>query len=79
MYGQLYIGNLAKRYEHAPTNECPLCHKPYPCTHIIGECKDYEALRITRHNAACQLVHAAIRESSKGGGALHTVPDLVLI
>ena len=31
------------------------------------------------HNATCQLIHAAIRKTSKGGGALHTAPDLVLI
>ena len=70
MYGQLYNGKLAKRYGQAPTDEGPICHKL--------ECKDHEALRISRHNAACQLVHAAIHKTSKGGGALHTAPDLVL-
>jgi hypothetical protein len=79
MYGQLYNGKLAKRYGHAPTDECSLCHKSNSCTHIASECKDHEALRISRHNAACQLVHVAIRKTSKGGGALHTAPDLVLI
>ena len=78
MYGQIYNGKLAKRYGHAPTDECPLYHKPHSCTHIAGECKDNEALRISRHNAACQLAHAAIRKISKGGGALPTAPDLVL-
>jgi len=62
-----------------PTAECPLCHKPNNCTHKAGECKDHEAVRINRHNAACQKVRAAIRKTSKGGGALHTAPDLVLI
>ena len=79
MNGQLYNGKLAKRYGHAPTDECPLCHKPDSCAHIVGECKDHKALRINRHNAACQMIHAFIRKTSKGGGALHTGPDLVLI
>jgi hypothetical protein len=52
IYGQLYNGKLAKRYGHAPTDECPLRHKPNSCTHIDMECLDYEALRISRHNAA---------------------------
>jgi hypothetical protein len=52
-YRQLYNGKLTKRYGHAPIDECPLCHKPDSCTHIAGECKDHEALRNSRHNAAC--------------------------
>ena len=79
LYGQLYNGKLAKRYGHAPTDECPLCHKPDSCTHIAGECKHHDALRIGRHNVACQLIHAAIRTTAKGGGALHSASDLVLI
>jgi len=59
IYGQLYNDKLAMRYGHAPTNECPLCH-------IAGECPDHEALRISRHNAACQLIHAAIHKAAKG-------------
>jgi hypothetical protein len=50
---------------------------PDSCTHIAGECPDYEALRISHHNAACQLIHAAIRKIAKGGGALHSAPGLV--
>jgi hypothetical protein len=77
---QLYSGKLAKRYGHSPTDECLMCHKPDSCTIIARECKDHEALRISRHNATCQLVHAAIRKTLKGGGALRlTAPDLVLI
>ena len=38
-----------------------------------------EALRISRHNAACQLIHADIRKIAKGGGALHSAPDLVWV
>ena len=53
LYGQLYNDKLAMRYGHTPTNECPLCHMPDSCTHIAGECHDHEALRISRHNAAC--------------------------
>ena len=79
IYGQLYNGKLAQRYGHAPTDECPLCRKPDSCTHIAGECPDHEALRIARHKAACQLSHAAISKTAKGGGALHSAPILVLI
>ena len=67
------------RYGHAPTNECPLCHMPDSCTHIAWECPDHEALRISRHSAACQLVHAAIRKTAKGGGPLHSAPYLILV
>jgi hypothetical protein len=52
---------------------------PDSCTHLAGECPDREALRISRQNAACQLIHAAIRKTSRGGGALHSTPDLVLV
>ena len=68
IYGQLYNGKIAMRYGHAPTDECPLCHKPDSCTHIAGECTKHEGLLIARHNAACQLIHAAIRKTSKGEG-----------
>jgi hypothetical protein len=71
IYGQLYNGELAKRYGHAPTDECPLCHTPDSCTHIARECPYHKALTISRHNAACQLVHVAIRISAKGGGPPH--------
>ena len=64
----MYHGKLAKRYGHAPTDECPLCHIPYSCTQIAGECPHHKALTNSRHNAACQLVHAAIQNSAKGGG-----------
>ncbi len=64
---------------HAPTDECPLCYKPDSCTHIAGECSYHKALTSCRHNAACQLVHAAIRKFAKGGGALNKAPDLVLV
>ena len=53
IYGQLYNGKLAMKYGHAPTDKCPLCHKPDSCTHIAGECTKHEGLRIARHNAAC--------------------------
>ena len=36
-------------------------------------------MRISRHNAACQLIHAAIRKTAKGGGALHSAPGLALV
>ena len=65
IYGQIYNGKLAKRYGHASTDECPLCHKPDSFIHIARECPDHEALRIGRHNAACQLIHSAIRKTAK--------------
>ena len=52
---------------------------PNLCTHIAGECPDHENMRISRHNSACQLVHAAIRKTTKGGGALNSAPDLILV
>jgi len=71
IHGQLYNGKLAKRYGHASMDERPLCHRPDSCTHIAGECKAHKYLSISRHNAACQLIHAAIRYSTKCGGALY--------
>ena len=79
VYGQLYNGKLAKLYGHAPTDECPLCHLLDSCTHIAGECKFHKNLSISRHNAAWQLIHAAIRKSAKGGGALYRADDLRLV
>ena len=79
IYGQLHNGKLAKKYGHAATDECPLCNKPDSCTNIAGECSYHKALTISRHNAACQLIHAAIQKSAKGGAALHSAPDLVLV
>ena len=38
IYEQLYNDKLAKRYGHAPTDECPLCHRLEYCTHIACEC-----------------------------------------
>ena len=45
---KLLYGQLAQRYGHAPTNACPLYHKPDSCTPIAGKCPDHEALRINR-------------------------------
>ena len=56
---------------------CPLCHMSDSCTHIAGECPNHEALRISLRIAACQLIYAAIRKTTKGGGDLHSTPDLV--
>ena len=67
------------RYGHALIDECPLCHMPDSCTHIAGECPEHEALRTSRHNAACQLVHAAIRKTAKGGGSLHSTTYLISV
>jgi hypothetical protein len=46
IHEQLYNGKLAQRYGHAPTDECPFCHKPDSCTHIAGNA------RITRPSAS---------------------------
>ena len=67
------------RYGHPATNECSICYMPDSCTHITKECPNHEALRISRHNAACQLILAAIRKTTKGDGALYSAPDLVLV
>jgi hypothetical protein len=58
--GRLYNDKLKKRYGHAPTDKCPLCHKPDSCTRIPGECPCHKALTISRHNAACHLIHVVI-------------------
>jgi len=79
IYGDLYNDKMLQRYGHAPTDECPLYQNPNARTHIAGECPDHEALRISRHNAACHLAHAAIRKTEKRGGALHSAPDLVRV
>ena len=70
---------LAKRYGHALTDECPLCHRSDSCTHIAWECKSHKILAISRHNVACQLVYVTIRNSAKGGGALYSADDLRLV
>jgi hypothetical protein len=67
------------RYRRAPSDACPLCHMPDSCTNITGECPDHEAMRISRHSAACHLVHAAIRKTAKGGGALNSASYLILV
>ena len=79
IHGQLYNGKLAERYGHAPTDECLLCHRPDSCTHIACECKAHKNLSISRHIAACQLIHVAIRNSAEGGGALYNAEDLCLV
>ncbi len=79
IYGQLYNGKLAFRNKHAPTDACPLCGLPYSCTHIAGQCKTHNDQLISRHNAACQLTHAAIRSAFKGGGTLYSPHELRLV
>ncbi len=77
VFGRIYNGKLARRYGHAPTDACPLCKKSDSCTHIAGKCSYHKALTISRHNATCQVLHAAIWKFAKGEGALHSAPDLV--
>jgi hypothetical protein len=79
LYGQLYNGKLAYRYGLAPTDACPLCGLPDSCTHIAGECSQQTNNIISRHNAACQLTHAAIRTAFKGGGTIYSPHDLQLV
>jgi hypothetical protein len=74
LWGQLYNGKLAFRYGHQPTPACRLCGAPDSCTHIAGACPANTSHIIKKHNAAVQLVHAAIRQASKGGAALHRSP-----
>jgi hypothetical protein len=75
----LHNSMLAERYGHAPTYECPLCYKPDSCAHIAEERPFHKALTISRHNTACQLIHAAIRKAAKGGSALYCASDIVLL
>ncbi len=77
--GQLCNGKMAKRYGHVPTDDCPLRHRPDACTHIACECAAHKNLSISRHNAACQLIHAAFRNSIKRGVALYSAEDLLLV
>ena len=79
LYGQLYNGKLAHRYKQAPTDACPLCGMPDSCTHTAGQGKVHVDHIISKHNAACQLAHAAIRTALKGGGNLHSPHDLTLV
>jgi len=79
IHGQIYNGKLANRYGHAPTDEYPLCHLLDSCTHIAGECKAHKNLSIRRHNAACQLIHAAIRNSAKLGSTLYAAENLRVV
>ena len=52
---------------------------PNSCAHVAGECTAPEAHRISRHNAACQIVHAAIRKTAKEGEALHNARNVLLV
>jgi hypothetical protein len=63
----------------APTDACPLCGLPDSCTHIVGQCSSHTNHIISRHNAACQLTHVAIRTAFKGGGTIYSPHDLLLV
>jgi hypothetical protein len=52
---------------------------PDSCTHIAGQCSHHTNHIISRHNAACQLTHAAIRTAFKGGGTIYSPHDLRLV
>ena len=78
IHGQLYNGKLACTYKYAPSDACPLCGLHDSCTHIAGQSKTHNDLILSRHNAACQLPHAAIRSVFKGGGTLYSSHDLRL-
>ena len=78
LWGQLYSGKIAHRYGLQPTPACRLCGAPDSCTHIAGACPASTGHIIKKHNAAVQLVHAMIRQASKGGAALHRSPLTLL-
>ena len=78
LWGQLYNGKTAHRYGLHPTSACRLCGAPDSCTHIAGACPANTGHVIKKHNAAIQLVHATIRQASKGGAALHRSPLTLL-
>ena len=52
---------------------------PDSCTHIAGQCAHHNNHIINIHNTACQLTHAAIRTSFKGGGTIYPPHDLRLV
>ncbi len=52
---------------------------PDSCTHITCECVAHTNHFISSHNAACKLIHVTIRNSAKGGGALYSAKDLLLV
>lgn len=79
LHGQYYTGKLAKRFGHSPSDACVLCGLPDSCTHVAGECMAHHSQIISKHNAACQLTHAAIRKAFKGGAALHSPYMLNLV
>jgi hypothetical protein len=79
LYVQLYNGKLAYRYGLAPTDACPLCDMSDSCTHIAAQCSQHNNHIISKHNAACQLTHAAIRTAFKGGDAIYYPHDLRLV
>jgi hypothetical protein len=79
IYGQLYNGKLAYKYGLAPTYACPLCGLPDSCTHIAGQFSHHTNHIISKHNAACQLTHAAIKTAFKGGGTIYSSHDLRLV
>jgi hypothetical protein len=63
----------------APTDACPLCGLPDSCTHIAGQGSSHTSHIISKHIVACQLTHAAIRTAFKGGGAIYSPQDLLLV
>ena len=71
LWGTLYCGKLAKRYKHAQTDECPLCHFPDSCTHIGSGCPKHTGLYISRHDAAVRMIADYLLHSPKGASALH--------
>ncbi len=79
VYGQLYNGKLAHRYGHAPTDECPLCHRPDSCTHIAGEC---EAAKKPYHQPPQRGVSVGTHSNTrlrKRRGALYNANEQVLV
>jgi hypothetical protein len=56
---QSNTGTLLPFSAHYTTNQTP--------SHIAGEGYYHKDFTLSRHNAACQVVHAAIQKSAKGG------------
>ena len=71
LWGQLYCGKLAFRYQLAETDACPLCLYPDSCTHIGSGCPVLSGHYISRHDAAVRLVADYIAHCPKGACALH--------
>jgi len=57
----------------------PYATAPNPAHTLQENVRPTKNFSISRHNTVCQLTHAALRNSTKGGGALYSANDLRLM